>query len=40
MSPIIKVYANLIIHHLKTIDQIPFKYRLAVEEYVKQLTSE
>lgn len=36
----IKIYVNLIIHGLKTIDDVPPKLRLAVEtELIKHLTS-
>lgn len=35
----INVYANLIIHGIKTLEDVPEKLRLAVEMKVKDLTS-
>lgn len=33
---LVKVYANLIINHRKTIEEVPLKLRLAVETYLKE----
>lgn len=33
----IKVYANLIINGVKTLDEVPAKIRLAVETYIHQI---
>lgn len=33
----IKVYANLIINGVKTLDEVPAKLRLAVETLVKEM---
>ena len=33
----IKVYANLIINGIKTLDEVPAKLRLAVETLVNQM---
>lgn len=37
MSPIIRIYANLVLNGAKTIDEVPSKYRLAVETYLANL---
>lgn len=36
---IVKMYANLIINHRKTIDDVPQKLRLAVEAYLEELNT-
>lgn len=33
----IKIYANLVINGMKTLDEIPEKYRLAVETLVNDM---
>ncbi len=33
----IKVYANLVINGVKTLDEVPAKLRLAVETLVKEM---
>lgn len=33
----VKVYANLVYHGIKTIEEIPAKLRLAVETLVEQM---
>lgn len=33
----IKVYANLVINGVKTLDEVPAKIRLAVETYINQI---
>jgi len=33
----IKIYANLVINGLKTLEEIPEKYRLAVETLINEL---
>lgn len=33
----IKIYANLVINGLKTLDEVPEKYRLAVETLINEL---
>ena len=33
----IKVYANLVINGLKTLEEVPEKYRLAVETLINEL---
>ena len=37
MNPMVPVYANLIIHGLKTLEQVPTRLRLAVESYIASL---
>lgn len=37
MNPMVPIYANLVIHGLKTLDQVPAKLRLAVEAYIASL---
>ena len=34
----VKIYANLILAGLKTIDDVPAKLRLAVEAYIESIT--
>lgn len=36
----IKIYANLVINGVKTLEEVPEKFRLAVEMLVKDLTSQ
>lgn len=36
----IKIYANLVINGLKTLDEVPEKYRLAVETLINELMKE
>ncbi len=36
----IKIYANLVINGLKTLDEVPEKYRLAVETLINELMQE
>lgn len=33
----IKIYANLVINGLKTLEEVPEKYRLAVETLINEL---
>jgi hypothetical protein len=33
----IKVYANLVLNGLKTLEEVPIKFRAAVEEYINQI---
>lgn len=33
----VKIYANLIINGLKTLDQVPIKIRADVEEYLREI---
>ena len=33
----IKIYANLVINGLKTLDEVPEKYRLAVKTLINEL---
>lgn len=33
----VKVYANLVLNGLKTIEEVPAKFRLAVETLLEQL---
>ena len=37
MNPMVPIYANLVIHGLKTLDQVPARLRLAVEAYIASL---
>lgn len=36
----IKVYANLVLNGVKTLDEVPAKLRLAVEALVEELKNE